>query len=75
MDRHNVTVLLAVVALNGGDLGPTGFGGELHIVSADGMFSIIQDDEDRASAMRDLLDGRPDMVAGYGTHWKFEVQS
>lgn len=73
MDRHDVTALLAVVALNGAEIEPTGHGGELLIVSEDGMFSIIQDDGDRAAAMRDLLDGRPDVVTGYGVHWRFEV--
>lgn len=73
MDRYDVTVLLDIVGLNGTEIEPTGRGGELLIVSTDGMFSIIQDDDDRAAAMRDLLDGRPDMVTGYGVHWKFEV--
>lgn len=73
MDRHDVTILLAVVGIDGTTIEPTGNGGELFIYSADGMFSIMQDDLDRASAMTDLLDGRPDMIPGYGVHWKFEV--
>lgn len=71
--RHDVTVLLAVVALNGAEI-IDHYDGEIHIISTDGTFSLLQDDDDRASAMRDLLDGRPDMVTGYGVHWKFEVQ-
>lgn len=74
MDRSDVTVCLAVVALNGGEVIDYG-NGELLVIGADGR-NVLLDDDARAAAMRDILDGRPDLAERnhlHGDLWRFEV--